>query len=77
MDVSNRKELKACPHCGQADPGPLAPSVDNFCRLAGIGRTHGWKPIRDNRVEVRRLGHRTVVLMRSIHALLDCSNEQA
>ena len=53
---------------------PLAVSVDEFCRLTSIGRTTAFALIRDKRLEVRRIGGRTLVLMRSIEALLELND---
>lgn len=36
-------------------------SVNAFCRWAGIGRTAAYAEIKDGRLEVRKLGKRTIV----------------
>lgn len=54
---------------------PLAVSVADFCRLTSLKKTSAYQLIRENKVEVRRLGGRTLVLMRSIEALLGLTKE--
>lgn len=53
------------------EPRPLAVSIKEFCRLCSIGRTTAWTLAREKRVEVRRIKGKTLVLMRSIEALLE------
>ena len=52
---------------------PVAISVREFCRLSSLGRTSAFKLIREGQLECRRIGSRTVILMRSVEALLDLS----
>ena len=49
---------------------PLAVSVRECCELTSLSRTTCFELIRENRLEVRRIGRRTLVLMRSINSLL-------
>lgn len=49
---------------------PLAVSITEFCRLTSLGRTTAFQLARDQRIEVRHVGSRTLVLMRSIEKLL-------
>lgn len=49
---------------------PLAVSVEEFCRITSLGRTNCFQLIRDKKLEVRRIGSRTLVLLSSIEALL-------
>lgn len=56
---------------------PVAISVREFCRLSSLGRTSTFKLIREGQLECRRIGSRTVILMRSVEALLDLSGEES
>lgn len=49
---------------------PLAVSVQQFCRLTSVGRTTTFALIRDGELESRHVRGRTVILWRSIEALL-------
>jgi len=43
-------------------PPTLAyPSVDNFARAAGIGRTQAYEEIKAGRLKVAKVGRRTIV----------------
>ena len=50
---------------------PIAVSMAEFCRLTSLGRTTAYALARTNRIETRRVNGRTLVLTRSISALLD------
>jgi len=49
---------------------PLAVSVDTARRLTGLGTTTIWGLIKDRKLEVARVGRRTLVLYRSLQRLL-------
>lgn len=74
--VSNHNDNAAS---GAAKPqdvrNPVAISVREFCRLSSLGRTSTFKLIREGQLECRRIGSRTVILMRSVEALLDLSSD--
>ena len=53
---------------------PLAVSVREFCRLSSLGRSTAFKLINEGRLEVIRIGGRTLVLTRSIDELLIASD---
>ena len=61
----------------QASAEPLAVSIKEVCRLTSLGRTHAFALIRDQKIEARRIGRRTLILTRSIKALLRCADDQA
>lgn len=42
--------------------GPQAYTVASFCRAYGIGRTMFYAEVKSGRIEVRKLGKRTLVL---------------
>lgn len=50
---------------------PLAVSIKQFCELSALGRTTTFKLINEGRLEVRHVCGRTLILMRSIEALLE------
>jgi excisionase family DNA binding protein len=56
--------------CAGHGTSPLAVSVKECCKLTSLSRTTCFQLIREKELEVRRIGGRTLVLMRSIHALL-------
>ena len=58
------------PPSQRGELAPLAVSVDEFCRLTSLKRTSAFKLIGEGRLEARHVLGRTVVLMRSIEALL-------
>ena len=58
------------PADSQSTSKPIAISVEEFCRLSSLGRTSAFKLLRDGLLERRRVGGRTLVLMRSVEALL-------
>lgn len=47
-----------------------AVTVSQLCDLLGIGRTTAYRLIRENRLEVLKLGRRTLITARSIDALV-------
>ena len=59
------------PADSQSTSKPIAISVEEFCRLSSLGRTSTFKLLRDGLLERRRVGGRTLILMRSVEALLD------
>ena len=50
---------------------PLAVSVAEFCRLTGLGVTSAYALIGKNKIAVRKIGRRTLVLTRSILDLIE------
>ena len=80
---SGRKDVAAlplvdddwvCTKCGGSITRPVAISFKEFCRLTSLGRTTAWALARDKKIEIRRVGSRTVVLTRSIDGLLDLNS---
>ena len=55
---------------------PLAVSMREFCRLTSLGRTLAFSLAREQRIETRRINGRTLVLMRSIEALLELNEKR-
>lgn len=45
-------------------------SVEAFCRLYGIGRTHFYQEVKAGRIPVRKAGKRTLVLKEDAEAWL-------
>ena len=64
----------ATPPAGDAKP--LAVSIKRFCELTSLGRTTAFQLARDGRIEVRRVGSRTLILMRSVEALLGLDSRE-
>jgi hypothetical protein len=57
-----------------------AMSIETFCRWASIGRTVAYREIAEGRLQVRKLGRRTLIPVieaeRWLTALPGCSNDQ-
>ena len=58
-----------------SEQAPLAVSITEFCRLTSLGRTTAFALVRDNKIEVRRICGRTLVLMRSVERLLEIKRD--
>ena len=52
-------------------PEPIAYSVNDACKLLGLGRTLLYQMIGDGRVEARKIGKRTLITAASLHRLVD------
>lgn len=50
---------------------PLAYSVNEACRVSSIGRTCLYQLIAEGKLEVRKIGRRTVITARSLRALIE------
>jgi excisionase family DNA binding protein len=50
---------------------PLAYSVRDACRVSSLGRTRLYQLIAEGRLEVRKIGKRTLIPAASLHALID------
>lgn len=50
---------------------PLAYSVKEACRVSSLGRTRLYQLIGEGRIEVRRIGKRTLIPAASLRALID------
>jgi excisionase family DNA binding protein len=50
---------------------PLAYSIGEACRVSSIGRTYLYQLIKDGRIEVRKIGKRTLIPASSLHALIE------
>lgn len=79
----NSDRVKSDRATGRANkkPSPLSSkalsvSVPEFCRLTSLGRTTAYKLMRANAVETRRICGRTVILTRSIEALLELGSDE-
>lgn len=49
----------------------LAYSLKDAARALSISRTTLWRMVRNGQLDVRRIGHRTLVMAEAIRALLD------
>jgi hypothetical protein len=49
---------------------PLAVTVGTACTLSGLGPTSIWKAVKQGRLEVVRVGRRTLVTFSSLERLL-------
>lgn len=54
-----------------SSPEPLAYTIHDACRVSSIGRTKLYALVKEGRLEVRKIGRRTVVLAASLHRLVD------
>lgn len=50
---------------------PLAYSISDACRITSIGRTRLYALIAEGRLEVRKIGRRTLIPATSLRALID------
>ena len=51
---------------------PLATSINDAAKALGIGRTSIYELIRAERLDVFKLGRRTLVKVESVRRLLEC-----
>ena len=49
---------------------PLAYSINDACRVSSLGRTRLYELIAEGRLEVRKIGNRTIVPAESLRALI-------
>lgn len=54
-----------------AQPEPLAYSVADACRVSSIGKTQLYKLIREGRLQVCKIGKRSLIPAASLRALLE------
>ena len=52
-------------------PEPLAYSVTEACRVTSIGRTRLYALINEGRLEIRKIGKRTLIPAASLRALIE------
>jgi excisionase family DNA binding protein len=69
MQPQRAAELKARPR-RVAAPEPLAATIDDTCRITGLGKTSIYELIAQGKLKSVAIGRRRLVLMRSIEALL-------
>lgn len=50
---------------------PLAYSIEEACRVSSLGRTNLYRFIREGKLDVRKLGGRTLVPAASLRRLID------
>lgn len=44
------------------EPQPLALTVTEFCHMSRIGRTTFYEEVKARRLQIRKIGHKTLVL---------------
>jgi len=49
---------------------PLTVTVTTACKITGLGNTTLWGLVRDQRLEAVRIGRRTLIVYRSLEALV-------
>jgi len=49
---------------------PLTVTVTTACKVTGLGNTTVWGLIRDRKLETVRVGRRTLIIFRSLEALV-------
>lgn len=52
-------------------PAPIAYSVADACRVSSLGRTRLYQLIGEGRLEVRKVGKRTLIPAASLRALIE------
>lgn len=50
-------------------------SVDDACKIAGIGRTKVYQAIAEGRLKARKMGKRTLILRGDLHCFLQALPE--
>lgn len=55
----------------QHPPAPLAYSIADACKITSIGRTRLYALIAEGRLEVRKIGRRTIIPASSLRALIE------
>ena len=50
---------------------PLAYSINEACRVSSLGRTRLYQLIAEGRLEVRKIGKRTLIPAASLRALIE------
>lgn len=55
----------------QPTPAPLAYSIADACKITSIGRTRLYALIAEGRLEVRKIGRRTIIPSASLRALIE------
>lgn len=50
---------------------PLAYSVKEACKATSLGKTYLYHLIKEGRLEVRKIGNRTIIPAASLNALID------
>lgn len=55
-------------------PAPLAYSIADACKITSIGRTRLYALIAEGRLEVRKIGRRTIIPAASLRALIEGRN---
>lgn len=55
----------------QTQPQPLAYSVADACKVSSIGKTRLYALIAEGRLEVRKIGKRTLIPAVSLRALIE------
>lgn len=50
---------------------PLAYSINEACRVSSLGRTRLYQLIGEGRLEVRKIGKRTLIPAASLRALIE------
>jgi hypothetical protein len=50
---------------------PLAYSINEACRVSSLGRTRIYQLIGEKRLQVRKIGKRTIIPAASLRALID------
>lgn len=49
---------------------PLAYSISEACKVSSIGRTYLYQLINEGRIEIRKIGKRTLIPAASLHSLI-------
>ncbi|MCC6828596.1 MAG: helix-turn-helix domain-containing protein [Novosphingobium sp.] len=55
----------------QANPQPLAYSVQDACRVSSIGKTRLYQLISEGKLEARKIGKRTLIPAASLRRLIE------
>ncbi len=61
-------------HSDNANAPKLAYSIKEACKATSLGRTHIFYLIRNKKLDVVRIGRRTLVKAESLALLMNCDN---
>jgi excisionase family DNA binding protein len=71
MDLQ-RGTLPAAPHrkTRRETPKPVSTTVDDACRVTGLGRTKIYQLISEGKLRTKKIGRRRLIMYASIEALM-------
>lgn len=71
MSLQRDVPIIARPKCAGGDMKPTAYTVNDACRLPGIGRAMFYKLAKEGTIKTRKLGTRTLVLAKDLEEFVN------